>query len=58
MSLKDELAAMGVEMEEDDHMVMLRCGDREQVFSACGVTRETIIRAAFDLRMGFAVAED
>lgn len=51
MTLKEELAEIGVEIEEDDHTVMLRCGDREQVFSALGVTREILIRAAFDLRI-------
>jgi len=49
MSLQEELAALGVEMIEDDHLVTLRCGDKEQAFSALGATQESLKKAAEEM---------
>jgi len=42
MTLEEEFARLGVEMTEDDHFVVLRCGKQESIFSAMGATRDSL----------------
>jgi hypothetical protein len=48
-TIEAELARLGVELVEDDHLVTLRCGEEEKVFSALGVDAPTLVRTAKEM---------
>lgn len=47
--IESELAALGVRVVEDDHLVSLSCGDEKQVFSALGVNAATLVRTGKEM---------
>lgn len=44
-----DLARLGVELIEDDHLITLRCGEEEKTFSALGVNARTLLRTAKEM---------